>query len=71
MQALSWNTGDGYRCEDGTVMRIESWHECEVRCIDDLGCVHVFDGGGADACAFCQLVGHGNMVSRISGSVGA
>lgn len=75
MQTLSWQTGDRYRCEDGTVMEIRSASEagllCDAKPVNKLA-PHGFDTEGRSS-HLCSAHGctHGNLMSRISWSVGA
>lgn len=76
MQPLSWQTGDRYRTEDGTVMRIDSQIPRDrmgpawIICRDEGNRSHVFhrDRSRAMRCWDCT---HGDLMHRISGSVGA
>lgn len=65
-QTLDWTPGDRYRTRDGSIMRISCIGadviDCE--CEDETEGVHIFDMNGNSQCC-----AHGDLVSRITGSV--
>lgn len=71
MQTLSWQPGDRYRTEDGTVMEIREVTDGLSICLVE-GRMHCFDPlGNHLRSGCCHLCTHGNLMSRISGSVEA
>lgn len=67
MQTLSWQVGDRYRCEDGTVMTIDLIANKALSCLDGDNVRHLFDiWYGTSACIGCT---HGHLVNLITGSV--
>jgi hypothetical protein len=66
-QVLSWQVGDQYRTETGTVMTIRLVGEDSLSCDDVLDKEHLFGLGGRSRCP--DACGHGALSSRMTGTV--